>query len=360
MELHEVLRNNIVRLPKKQSTEDNFHQFIKTLFNNYIELVESCNFPSDLNKKDCVQQIKSLIAGIDNSLKAYHHGKPFNAYLKLRDALRPIEDNTWTGVRFPSKFNFYRLRIKESNYPLSQGELFHIPFHLRGKVETQRYSIPGFPSLYLSNSVYVAWEELRRPKFENIQGARLSNKEEMICLDLTTKRYLGDYMFEGDSKKLFNDVFIWPLIASCCIKIKSKEDSFKPEYIIPQLLLQWIRNNQRHWKGIMFSSTHVDLTEMNAEGDFFNVVIPVLENSEKDFCKKTSALFTMTDVLSWQLKYFSMGAAGVTTQYSGAENINFGVNRIELIKNKSFPYDFSPLADFEMTLNTMKLFNIDF
>lgn len=91
---------------------------------------------------------------------------------------------------------------------------------------------------------------------ELLQGARFVNKQDVVYLDLTNTRYLGKYDQQATNAKLIADVFMWPLIAACSIKVKHREDSFKPEYIVPQLLLQWIRNNQEI-DGIRFSSTHI-------------------------------------------------------------------------------------------------------
>jgi hypothetical protein len=37
----------------------------------------------------------------------------------------------------------------------------------------------------------------------------------------------------------------WPLIAACSIKVKNPGANFKPEYVVPQLILQWITDETR-------------------------------------------------------------------------------------------------------------------
>ncbi|WP_293880615.1 MULTISPECIES: hypothetical protein [unclassified Sphingobacterium] len=64
--------------------------------------------------------------------------------------------------------NLFRLRVINQNYPLSKEDLFHIPFDKRSLVSTQRFSISGLPSLYLANSIYVAWEEMKRPSMNEV------------------------------------------------------------------------------------------------------------------------------------------------------------------------------------------------
>jgi len=50
---------------------------------------------------------------------------------------------------------------------------------------------------------------------------------------------------------------IWPLVLACSVKVKNIEDDFKPEYIIPQLLLQWVRERD-DIDGISYQTTHID------------------------------------------------------------------------------------------------------
>ncbi|MFW1494652.1 hypothetical protein ACEV9S_24505, partial [Vibrio parahaemolyticus] len=55
----------------------------------------------------------------------------------------------------------------------------------------------------------------------------------------------------------------WPLIAACSIRVKNPSDNFKPEYIIPQLLLQWARD-YKSIDGIRYTSTHIEATSLTS------------------------------------------------------------------------------------------------
>lgn len=59
----------------------------------------------------------------------------------------------------------YRMRLGKNGYEefTSNEEMFHIPFQYNHIVANERFSMSGFPSLYLGSSVYVCWEEMRRP-----------------------------------------------------------------------------------------------------------------------------------------------------------------------------------------------------
>ena len=56
--------------------------------------------------------------------------------------------------------NLYRMRISKET--LSKEKMFHVPFNMREKVSSARFSIPGFPCLYLGTSLEVCWNEIKR------------------------------------------------------------------------------------------------------------------------------------------------------------------------------------------------------
>ena len=41
-------------------------------------------------------------------------------------------------------------------------DIFHIPYNLRAKISSNRYSISGYPSLYLSTSLELCKQELKK------------------------------------------------------------------------------------------------------------------------------------------------------------------------------------------------------
>ncbi|MCP4180319.1 MAG: hypothetical protein GY756_21355 [bacterium] len=171
-----------------------------------------------------------------DTIKEYYNGLPFKAYQKLNDTLRNRIKNLYEIIKqkeYQSNENFYRIRNKDDNFTFSSLDMFHIPFEFRGKVNTQRFSIPGFPSLYLGRTLYVCWEELNRPHIDSFQSVRLKSTKGISFLDLTPPIITDKNIYSSEVYKYF---MTWPLIACCSIKVKGYSDTFKPEYIIPQLL----------------------------------------------------------------------------------------------------------------------------
>jgi hypothetical protein len=354
MTINELLQSPIVKLPKVQA-DFNYRKFLFSVLDDFFTELKNIDFTgvTSISPLSDIDRTENLIEGIKKSVEFYLNGQPFNAYEELKKAFDYssifsllINDGIMPGM------NFYRLRANEENYSLPQKELFHIPFHKRGNVATQRYSIPGFPCLYMSNSIYVAWEELGRKPVEKIQAARLTNVSEIKYLDLVTDIYTGrpEFLANKTIDELWSSLLVWPLIAACSIKVFDRSASFKPEYIAPQLLLQIVRNEQ-NLDGIRFSSTHVNLNESLAEGRFYNYAIPVKIGKDENYCDSLKQKFEMTEVVPWQLlEVFSkinVGTATMGSPHPARDNVKF----IELIKGRKLPYQFSPFGNLERTLD---------
>jgi hypothetical protein len=207
--------------------------------------------------------------------------------------------------------------------------------------------------LYVSNSVYVAWEELQRPTPDQVQACRLRNKNSFSYFDLTTDIYIGktEVLNLLTPEKLWQHLIVWPLIASCSIKVLNPNASFKPEYIIPQLILQIIRNENK-WDSIKFSSTHIDLNRMQkARGSFYNFVLPVKENKNSGHCDKLKELFEMTEVVPWQI--VDVFASPKGNFIYPEDTTPYKIEAIELISEKPLAYQYSIFGKLEQRLYFM-------
>jgi hypothetical protein len=83
----------------------------------------------------------------------------------------------------------------------------------------------------------------------------------------------------------------YPLTASCSLIAENKNNSFVPEYVIPQMLLSWVRKNS-NCRGIAYlSSSHIEYARRyNA----FNVVLPPVSIASKGHCIKLRSEFSIS------------------------------------------------------------------
>jgi hypothetical protein len=202
---------------------------------------------------------------------------------------------------------FYRMRVSDE-YIYRRGEIFHIPLSKRRTVRTQRYSIPGFPCLYLSSSVYTCWEELNKPPLDKTYISRfvLQPKPPISLFDMSlidpkrlffyeqTEYYQPslEMHIENVNEEICKTALVlWPLIFSCSLYGSSDNDFYKPEYVIPQLLLQWIRK-EKNIDGIAY----IAIRHESMDSDIAyckNYVFPI-KDSEKEFCRILSKNFKFT------------------------------------------------------------------
>jgi hypothetical protein len=239
---------------------------------------------------EIIQIQEELVHGLIDTIEMYLNGHPFNAYQKFASVISRVPGMNYL-TRLYGRHDFYRMRIKKEGENFEEKDLFHIPFHKRELIKPQRFSIAGFPCLYLGKSLYSCWVELpQRPRVEDVYLVRLHEARGLKYFDL---RWAPNAPPETETVYHYVNLMRWPLIAATSIKVKLPNFFFKPEHIIPQLLLQWIRNNKT-FDGIIYNSTHIPYEHANWHGWFSNLVIPVKESKHSGYCGVLSKSFKMS------------------------------------------------------------------
>ncbi|MDU9694073.1 hypothetical protein O0Q50_23095 [Priestia aryabhattai] len=269
----------------------------------------------DLDQK---AKLHTLIDGISEALNCYYLGETSKAYKEFRRGVNAIKSELLVlSNETVESQKLYRIRLSEDadSNMLSCEEMFHIPFEKRHLVSTQRFSIPGLPAIYLGSSLYVCWEELGRPNFKNIKASlykyqkQLDNKIINLGLSFSELREACNRQEKKrENNSIFgeNDIFstyclVWPLIAACSVKVKEKKAAFKAEYIIPQLLSQYVALEKDQFVGIGYLSVSgAHYKETNQEL-FCNYFFPVRTSKEKGHCRKLINTFQLTKGVPWQI-----------------------------------------------------------
>jgi hypothetical protein len=94
---------------------------------------------------------------------------------------------------------------------------------------------------------------------------------------------------QNGANALFTILITYPLILASYFIVQNPEDPFKPEYVIPQLLLQWVRSNS-DIGGVCFVSTKVDFDSLPLPLSL-NYAFPVQtdQRTYKDFRNRFSS-----------------------------------------------------------------------
>lgn len=305
------------QLPIRWDGQD-FERTVRKLFDNYMTKVHAV-YP-----KESLKELQKVCGYLTNAIQDYLNGFPAYAYYELCKAMKLLMETPLKrsysskiqqlkaqalGVYEEETPPLFRVTTVPDNKPYSRARIFHTPYDMRSKVSTSRYSIAGFPSLYLGTSLELCCEEIHLNPYQSYGLAgvfRLKNSlrkvgPEVEVLELSVKpqdfleeqigendapneirerrrgNHNGDPWLKGDrvregyvlwypapnetierrrgnhdgdpwlkEKRVQEAYVLWyPLIAACSYIRVNKADPFAAEYIIPQLLMQWVRSQMR-------------------------------------------------------------------------------------------------------------------
>lgn len=209
-----------------------------------------------------VKRVEDVIMG---ALVQYFKGLPSEAFNLVEKEM--CKDELHLLLLLPQleiqNSSFYRIRKRGHSSVMKRCDLFHVPFHKRDLCGTFRYSIPGYPSLYLSHRISVAKLETGIKPWNCYYAACFKTAGRSLrFIDLSLTGTFGT-IWERYSLLVF-----YPLIMACGLKVKNATGAFKPEYVIPQILAQVIRLHMvdGDFDGVSYISTKLpkpDFMDMN-------------------------------------------------------------------------------------------------
>lgn len=284
-------RELIGMLPVKRKNNSIFRTVLKMALEDYVKLIRNAGI-IELTQED-ISNIEKSCDTINEIVAFQYQGKHSEAYDRLVDFV----SSKMNVLINDGNFSLYRMRRFEGGKRFIYKDMFHIPFEKRGKVKTQRYSMPGYPCLYVGESIYACWEELERPSSWMV--SRLVCKKMPVLLDL---RIPSENEFNQSASFI---LLRFPLIIACLIPVLNNEDDYKPEYIIPQLLTEFIITNyNRDYKydnvfktihGIRYTSVHKNTDFNFPDEKFDNIVFPVVKSlNSTGYCPLLCEQFQIT------------------------------------------------------------------
>lgn len=250
-----------------QSSKD----YLKSLYSSYVNDLKQALNPKlnilygesiciKLNEKmDLIESLCEDIVGIyllyDEGQQAKASIRAFNCFDSVKSDLMMRYTGAWR------KEWYFRIRSfnDESPYSLVRKELYHVPYEKKEICSTERYSLPGYPCLYLATQAELCWYECKKPEKFSIAKFDIPQdiNDTMHVIDFSEKMIPLAHSFycwrinekdKGEIEKIENYLckflVTYPLRAACSL-IASYDSNvaFKEEYVIPQLLMQWINSN---------------------------------------------------------------------------------------------------------------------
>lgn len=252
-----------------------FSDTLSCLLNYYINKLEALQIEEPYNSKVAkvdIKEIKKVSGLLIKAVNHYLNGFPAKAYASLKKCmdkltiqpLKIYQKSILDNSSYSDDLDLFRIVSVDDNKQYERSRVFHTPYNLRSKVSTCRYSIAGYPSLYLGTSLELCCEELHINPIKDLAIASQFKLERSFDFTNTNIQVIElgikpqDFIKENNSNEIHyrhisydllqrRDVksayLLWyPLIATCSYIRVNKKDPFSAEYIIPQLLMQWVRD----------------------------------------------------------------------------------------------------------------------
>lgn len=276
-------------------------------YDNYLK--ELNDFYSTVLSSDIariIDDVKMTTDGIIDTLQKYLLGDIIGAGITFNDIMGKNQDSIMKVSKYYGQYTFhtyYRalLKSKKGKTFNNKKEYLHIPFELRHLVSNQRYSVSGFPCMYLGATPYTCYEELGRPDQNIMSFVKVEIPKEynlitigLLPYELKNRLYKQKDIDNVDIISAYLKML--PIIMSCSVKvdIEKKGAAFKEEYIIPQLITQWLIKSGREFDGILYFS-NATLTHSRINYRLYqNVVLPVKKIERSGYCKKLSKEIKLT------------------------------------------------------------------
>lgn len=271
------------------NSEMSYVEKVAEITDAYIKKIDGVQFS---NKKVLIEHVKENWNVLEKSIDSYLKGDIQKCFGEIKKRLikEPTQKEPTETYYVPiydiKDKTLYRCRKNEEGHTFSELELFHVPFTKRGIVSTMRFSIPGFPCLYMGSTPFCCWKELNMP--ESFTIAEIKCNQSVCMMDMRFWRCY--HLNETEMRKY---LISYPFRIACSIPVMEEHynDNFKPEYIIPQILLHTsvIGNKDSRFDGIVTTSTKFFASSCKIEEirDFDNYIVPARECDkldEKGYC----------------------------------------------------------------------------
>ena len=267
--------------------------------------------------------LDTIISLLIRCIHKYHQGFPSDAFEQMDQLMniliaQPLKIYQKSSPLYPLESDIlylFRLRSVNDKAKHTRKELFHVPACARSNISTCRYSIAGYPSLYLTTSIELGKEELGNAT-DNLlvcryQLRRLQQELNIRVLELGIRPqdFCGKNSADSDwdshkidlqdislgNRDLCTNYLLWyPLIAACSFIRVNKSAPFSSEYIVPQLLMQWVRKQtgENELMGIRYFSC----ASQRASELGFDYVFPVNNTNWKGgYCSVLRDSFKLSE-----------------------------------------------------------------
>ena len=319
----EIMKKKELQLPKKWDGID-FYKTINIHLKNYKK------YAIEIMNHDDYDSLEEICSDLLKVVENYYAGIPSTSFFYFTKLMKIMIENPFLIYNKTCKFvsmdekdelNLYRVRKIEKKRAYKRKEIFHMPFSKRANIDAYRYSIAGYPCLYLATNVELCCNEIKAENKDLLLGSRFNiirnysknGKRSIKVIELALKPNdflkenlnLNDDRFIIENRRTFDEIdltsesimknylFWYPLISACSFIRESRKKPFAAEYIVPQIFMQWLKKEAT--KKSFFGLRYFSCSSLEASELGFNYVFPVYGYSEKEFCDVLTSSFKLTN-----------------------------------------------------------------
>lgn len=291
----------------KSNNIPNFYEFATFKLNQFYDLIKELDnediktilkkfgdFKGNISKRRFCNLIKRIKEQSIKILQYCYKGDIFQASTILVEFLN--NDKKIKEYLVDPYFNYFDFkllttdklyRMRDENEDKNVDNCSHVPFCMRKAVFCGRFSLTGYPCLYLADSKETANAEVGELKEKKKRWvSEFTPKQILPLIDLRIQNSLD--ISTTDERQLIHFLLTYPIRLLCLVQTEEeKEPLFREEYYFAQLLfhlLFMVHPKEKYigYKGIVFSST-------KRRGGT-NYVIPALYPNMKPLSKGHSPL----------------------------------------------------------------------
>lgn len=186
-----IFQNEDLYLPIRWDRKDFYHS-VEVLFKTYLDAVQNevmnanaeehaMDFQSTYelrSRREYLRKIRRFCKMILSAIREYLNGFPAKAYTHFSGLMEKMMETPFqvynktayelfenhTDAYRQDPLDLFRVALVPDAILYDRARVFHTPYSLRAKISTNRFSIAGFPSLYLGTSLPLCCEELGYPQ----------------------------------------------------------------------------------------------------------------------------------------------------------------------------------------------------
>ena len=251
----------------------------KELYAPFV-IEKDCDYYGDLKKRFNIMLKQAIDSGADETsikiinkykekileaVRCYYRADIAKSNTIILNLIKDIGENSFAvntlqnSDAFPGvkseELQFFRCRLGNPSVGYSAKDMLYLPLNMRAKSGNYRFSIPGNPSLYLSNSSYGCWIETGCPPENefNVSPAILDGTQKILNLAVSIRLFFGLNEFEETKVHIWLKLLM--LYIATSYRIKEEGRTFKSEYLVSQAVMMACKKLK--YDGVAYSSKRV-------------------------------------------------------------------------------------------------------